>query len=429
MASPLTNGPRAIVQKYLIWIVPLLLFFPALWLRYEPTGRAPIDKNAAYYMLSRSIANHEGMVYSDEAYTRVSHTRKPPVLPYTLSRFEDPTEFLRYQAVLSALLIFPLFGLGWYWGGRAAGALAAGLWAFWQPSVVLACKLRPETIHNLFFLAGLLCLPVARSNRGRFWAAAAGLSFGLAELTRPVLTIFLAFLIGEWVLQLRNPAKRRRTAAALAAFIICLSTPLLIYQVIQNKHGFSYVYDHKGFVMLMAALDEGESTPRGVAQSFLGEHKPDDWESLTDAERDHFVTRLTWQVVQEHPWRTIKNVGMRIMSYWFGKFGENRWNIERLRLSSWLIEPNAGLTLLALIGIIFIFSANPPIFRYSLYFLVNFSAMAAAIHTRPIFREVMTPWLLVMVGIGTAGIGRWLGAKIKKRPIIHEGEESSSLSQ
>jgi len=400
MAPPLSKQFRPILQKFWIWVIPALLFFPALWLRQEPASRAPIDTNAAYYMLSRSIAQDEGMVYADEAYARTSHTRKPPLLPYALSRFENPTEFLLYQALLSALLVFPIFGLGWRWHSRAAGVLAAGLWTFWKPSVAAACSLRPETMHALFFLIALLCLPTVRRGHRWPWMLPAGLCFGLAELTRPVLTLFLALLLGEWALQLRNPAKRRRVAASLTALVICFSTPLLIYQMMQKKHGFSYIYDRKGFMMLMAVLDEGETAPHGIGWSYLDEHKPENWDSLTDAARNRFVLKLTWQVVQEHPRRTIKNIGKRIFTFWFGRFGERSIKVESAGLSPWLIEPHALLTLLVLLGVVFSFSGNPPIFRYSLYFFLNFSAMAAVIHTRQIFREVVTPWFLALAGIG-----------------------------
>lgn len=382
------------------------IFLIALQLRLPLMLTAKPKTYAAYFMLAQSIRHHQGMVYDGEAYTEVSHLRKPPVLPYLLAQFSNYRYFLYAQAFLSALLVAPIFLLGLRWSGRAAGLIAALLWALWGPSLQLAAMIRPETLFLLFFLIGLLC--ALRFEESRHWwlTALAGLAFACAELTRTVLLVFAVLLTVDFLRRIPTAEHRKRFVLATVALAVGFAAPIGIYHLAKREHGLTWVYDRKGLVLLYSTWEGGMEDTELSIKRYIQQVRPDNWEQMTDSQREHFVMGLAWRELMRHPAASAGRASQKVFRFWIGRYGY--WK------TSWL-SPSLLLSLLALVGLLSLRRKNRAGFRWSLFLVLNFTLIAAVTHEKALFREVITPWYLALAAVGVVAVVRQAKQRIDRR--------------
>jgi 4-amino-4-deoxy-L-arabinose transferase-like glycosyltransferase len=150
----------------------------------------------------------------------------PPVYPYFLAALYKMTggfPAVRWaQAVIGALLV-PAIGLA---GARAfsprVGTWAAAMAAFYPELVWFSVHFWSETVFMVFLWWGFERLLAADGRESLGTAAAAGVLFGLAILTRETVLYFVP-LAAVWLAWRRGPQTRRRAAAFLAASMLVVA--------------------------------------------------------------------------------------------------------------------------------------------------------------------------------------------------------------
>ena len=370
-------------------------------------AKAGIDQHNQYVILANSIKDRGEMVYDCSLFAKPDYLRKPPVLPYAMSLFKNPHNYMLVQAILSALLVVPIFFLGFRWFNSAAGLVAAGLWAFWGPAIVLVGYLNQETLHSLFFLLALLALDIS-DEKGKWpFFLLVGLFLAMAELTRPVLAPFFVCLLLFRLFWLAVSQKKMAQLFLVLALLLGYLIPILPYQYAKREHGFSYVYDRKAVIMLMATLEQP------LVYQYIDEHKPDEWDEMSDGEREQFIFGLFWQRVKENPKNFVTQIIDHEHDFWFAHNG------------SWPTvypQPWEWLTFLAIFGLIFLWFQKKQAFIYSLFLTFDFSLMAGVVHKKPRyfprFFEVAAPWFLILAAIGMIGLivaASRLAGRIKMR--------------
>ena len=385
-----------------LWTLLILILFTALGftMRWMAANAAEYDRSEQYTILAKSIRDDKVMLFT-AAYVQRDYLRKPPVLPHLLALFRSQRNFFRFLAVLSTLLIPMTYWLGRIWKLETTGLVAACLLAVWGPSIELMSTMHPETLFVFFFLSGLLLLRPPESWTKVALYLAAGLVFSTAELTRPVLLPFVVLLGGAlFVIGLRRKVGGNKRWIAAVLLAVGFFSPILMYHHRTAQHGFVWVYDRKGVTVLTPLLEDGETF------DYIQPLRPDNWHELTDSQREQFVMNLAAKIVQKQPVAVIKKSLVRLSQFWLTGFG--RW-------TAMFPAPHLFLNLFAIIGFAVLFRKNRFAFLISSILFIDFSLMAMVIFTKPRFREVITPWHLLLVGVGITYILEWLREKRNNR--------------
>jgi 4-amino-4-deoxy-L-arabinose transferase-like glycosyltransferase len=104
------------------------------------------------------------------------------------------------ESVIGALLAFVIAVLGRRIGGEAVGALAGLLWAVYPMGVFISGLVYPENLLTMLLSLGMLCfLPGADQETSPKRVVLAGLLWGLAALTKPVVLATVG-AVGLWVM-------------------------------------------------------------------------------------------------------------------------------------------------------------------------------------------------------------------------------------
>lgn len=193
-----------------LWIILGVSLLLKLVLAAVENGAAPVLDERAYLSLARGLA--AGQPYVD--------TFRPPLYPAYLAAMLAlglGTLGVRIgQVLLSTATALFVYRIGARLDGVRTGRIAALLFAFDPVLVGFTHRLWSETIF-LFFLLGAIDLLTAKP--AREWVAwlVAGIAFGLAGLTRPMILTFVPLLF-LWALLL---AWRDRTwRRTLGRFVI-----------------------------------------------------------------------------------------------------------------------------------------------------------------------------------------------------------------
>jgi 4-amino-4-deoxy-L-arabinose transferase-like glycosyltransferase len=251
----------------------------------------------------------------------------PPVYPYFVGAlfraFGAMRAVLWAQAVLGALLVPVVGRVGALAFGRRAGLLAAAVVAFYPELLWYPAHYWSETVF-LLLLWGAIERTLAADARGSGRiAAAAGLLWGLATLTRE-LSLYLVPIAAAWMLRpRRSPAIREASPAVARAAVLVLAavltvapwtirnaivlrafvpvstmgglnlwqgnttlTHLEIYEVLATKGG---AVEQDRYCREMAWRTIGERQPAWILEK-LGEQMPEFWKAGSEV-LDHLVGR------------------------------------------------------------------------------------------------------------------------------------------
>ncbi|MFQ5745772.1 MAG: ArnT family glycosyltransferase [Gemmatimonadota bacterium] len=151
-------------------------------------GAAAVLDERAYLALARGLA--EGRPYLD--------TFRPPLYPAFLAAMLaaglGTAGVWAGQAILSTVSTVFIYRIGARLDAPRTGRIAALIFAFDPVLVSFTHRLWSETVFLFFLLAVLDLLTARPRRRGLAWAAA-GLSLGLAGLTRPMILTFAPLLL------------------------------------------------------------------------------------------------------------------------------------------------------------------------------------------------------------------------------------------
>jgi 4-amino-4-deoxy-L-arabinose transferase-like glycosyltransferase len=186
----------------------------------------PIGDERYYANVASNIADGEGhTIRSMKAF-------RPPGQPFVLSRVvraetagaPRDTNLKRYlylQVFLGTLLV-PLTALfAWWVFEPRTGLVAAFITAIYPSLVAFSHFLWSEILFSVLLMTALLCVVVAKRNRGWLPVLLAGSAFGAAALTREV-AVPVAGIVALWWLLTAKPSRRRLVVARGALMIVIM---------------------------------------------------------------------------------------------------------------------------------------------------------------------------------------------------------------
>lgn len=169
------------------------------------------------------------------------------------------------QAVLGAFIAVLLAVIGRKVGGPGVGTIAGILWCIYPMGIFIAGLTYPTTLVTLLLALGVLCM-LSEPDHRRYPAkvALAGLLFGLAALTKPIVlgTIVLMTL---WILFWRRSGR-----IVLAGVFIITTLATLAPWTIRN----AYVYDR---LVPIEARTVNKATPWAKLPRRPGESENKTW--------------------------------------------------------------------------------------------------------------------------------------------------------
>jgi len=210
------------------WRLPALLFLAGLvvrlgWLVVEPPTRLVGDE-LTWITAARELAAPD---------VRFNPLRSqlifyPPLHPYLLAASREflggRTGIKVVQAILGALLVFPVFAIGTRAFDRRVGIAAATAAALYPELVWQSVHFWSEPLFMALLWGALAFLVAADARRGRAEAAAAGCLLGLAALTRDP-ALYFAPLAALWLGIGRVGPRLWRGAAALLVATLVVVLP------------------------------------------------------------------------------------------------------------------------------------------------------------------------------------------------------------
>ena len=138
------------------------------------------------------------------------------------------------QAVLGAFIAVLIAVIGKRTGNIGVGAIAGIVWAIYPMGVFIAGLTYPTTLVTVLLACGVLCLVSDTGNHtGTANVALAGLLFGLAALTKPIVLGTIVFIV-LWLLSWKRPGRMMLTSVFIVAVLAAL-TPWTVRN--------AYVYD------------------------------------------------------------------------------------------------------------------------------------------------------------------------------------------
>lgn len=163
----------------------------------------PIRADARlYYLYGFNLQMHDAFSRSLPGEEVIPDAFVPPVYPMVLAPFLEfpPSDRMilnigLFQAVLGTLTILFTFLLFRELGSRTTALLAAVLTAISPHLVSLSVYMLTETVFTFLMVGGLLALTYAFTRRCAGWAVSAGLTLGVAALTRSTLEYFPLFVL------------------------------------------------------------------------------------------------------------------------------------------------------------------------------------------------------------------------------------------
>jgi 4-amino-4-deoxy-L-arabinose transferase-like glycosyltransferase len=173
------------------------------------------------------------------------------------------------QAVLGACIAVLLAVIGKRTGGPGIGTIAGILWAIYPMGIFIAGLGYPTTLLTLILALGVLCL-LSNTGQGGYpaKAALAGLLFGLAALTKPIV-LGTIVLITFWILLWRRSGR-----ILLASVFLLTAVATLLPWTVRN----AYVY---GRLVPIEARTINKATPWGHLPRRPDESRNKTWMYIT----------------------------------------------------------------------------------------------------------------------------------------------------
>lgn len=276
-----------------MWVPVLLALALRIGFVAATPGYMPLQHDdVAYNYVGCRIAEEGYFPPYRDHYKVASSAYRPPVYPYFLGGIytltgcdseQHPTSLSAWPryigGVLGAIAVALIAWLGARWWGRRAGLWAGLVAAIFGPAVVVGSELLSEQTFTTLTLAAIVAAVLARDSTGRrrwLWIAAAGVTVGLAALTRANGALLIPVLAAAVVSG--RPLWSRR--ALLPPLVLALAAVLTIapwtLRNLRDVHQFIPVSDEAGMT-LAGTYNDVSRSDTVVPASW---HRPDSVPSL-----------------------------------------------------------------------------------------------------------------------------------------------------
>lgn len=219
------------------------------------------------------------------------------------------------QALLDTLVV----ALVWRIARRtfddpAVALVAAGLYAFYPPFVLMPSELLTETIVNAAFLGAVACWTESRTAPRRGLTVAAGLCVGVVALSKPQLAP-VAVLFALVVHPLRSRAFWRE--AALQVLVVSL---VLAPWIVRNAlvfHAFVPGVTNGGITFWGGAGPDHGHTLSSLGDPGVPRNVFDTVIPMSERDRDRWLYAEGARLVRAHPLHYLRLCGARVVQLWF----------------------------------------------------------------------------------------------------------------
>jgi tetratricopeptide (TPR) repeat protein len=411
-------------ERYLIWAslfgaaVVLRLIYLA-HVRQLPFFAHPIMDAAYHDTWAREIL--AGKLTRGEPFFRA------PLYPYLLALIYlvSKGSYLvprLVQFVLGGLTCVFTYSLARHYFGRLAGIVAGAACVFYPVLICFDGELLTETVFIFLSMLGLLLLERAR--QGRRWTTwlAAGVTLGLAAVTRPNIALFAPVaLLGAWFFS----SRRLAASLALLAGMLIPVAPVTVHNYAVSREFVPLVWQG-GLNFYLG------NNPAATGWSATGPGLRKDWwggyndmiaiprqvlgRQPTYNEISDFWTQKGLAFIRERPlaWAglTLKKVGL----FWSSLELPNNQDFNFMKLYSWVLRnPLVGFATVAPLGLVGLFALWPRVrkafFLYGLFLTSFVGTVAFFVCDR--YRLPAVPLLAVFAGgtvsclVALAGSRAW----------------------
>ena len=177
-------------------------------------------------------------------------------------------------------------------GARVAGIAAFLMMAGFPPLAAFSRFLWPEVLHLVLVLAAVWVLVVRRESS--LWLALAGVSLGLALLTKSLMGPFVPVLLGAAFIGDRAPRRVLRLAVCVVAIAVVIG-PVIGLQ--HRRVGVPVIADSSAFNLWVGLNDRGM---KSFEDPFVAEaYKEYSASEGTFSDRNAHAYRQSWNLIRE----------------------------------------------------------------------------------------------------------------------------------
>lgn len=383
---------------------------------------------------------------------------RPPLYPafvasiYRLAGVHNYAAVYAIQSLLNLATTWLVYRLGSAAYDRRVGAYAAVIFGFYPTFLAYEHLLLTEVLGTFLLTAATLSLILGRSRTDWRLAAAAGVLFGLAALTRSATLLLMPFL-AVWILFSWPEKLGRRFAAAsiiIAAFAAVIAPwsyrntrvqgTFTMIDVMGGRNAMMGNYEHTPLERSWATIDIVEDE-RSWIRSLRDAYPQEFQRGLSQSEIDKLAMRYALNYMREHPGRTLRRSLVKFGNFWqlereivaeaergfFGLTGRTAIAASALVIcgyyAAWLFAAVFGalsyppadraIHSLLLLCIAVPCAAHTLIFAHSRYHLplvtlLTIYAASALAHRREILTRPRSPYVIVATVICVLLICGWL---------------------
>ncbi len=221
----------------------LLVFCVALALRFfyfvTLENLAPYRGDSFYYIHYANNLLEHGVFSKEISDSPTPDSYWAPGYPSFLAICLKISELVRIpfytfimfmQAFLGAVIITLTFSIGRFFIPTQYAFIAALLTAFSPHLMTLGGEILSETLFCFLLLAGIYFYLLHLHRGSKIWACIAGIIFGCAYLTNPVVLVFPAFLILRYLIKLPQK-KSKENVAQIAIFMACFMMIISLWMI------------------------------------------------------------------------------------------------------------------------------------------------------------------------------------------------------
>lgn len=291
-------------------------------------------------------------------------------------------------------------------GSERAGRFALALSCVYPFFIYWSGVLMSETLYTAFIVWGTWELGKSLLGRSELAGAArAGLSLGLAGITRPEGAYIWAVI---WGFAAAACLARRWSWKAWSLALLCWALPLIALCARNQAGGGRFALDlHSGSTLLHGTMffDQNEIDTAVAVKAMESEPFYQEAQKLPPAERDKVLTHKAFEFMREHPRTVLRQWARKFVNFWRFYPRSDKPFIENT-----VSHPGAGLSRKALVaislcfepwlvtlgvlGLVFLTLYEPRLFPMPLFLLGTLGIHMLSV-SQMRYRVPVTPWLIL----------------------------------
>jgi len=266
------------------------------------------------------------------------------------------------ELILYLAILVVIYFLTREWAKPCTALLAAFLWAMYIPAIELIPQVSGDLLAALLVSVGILFTMRARRTRRILHWLIAGLSLGLAVLSRSGTLVIAAVVIGGVVLEAWRARSRFREIVSPALILLSLVVLLMAPWLIRNKTVFGrpifgssligYNLYRQNYMLGTGDYFHYVGGKEGqAALDALVAHRTDLSGTENEAQMDGVYREEALRIIRAHPVQYGLLSAYRFFPLWFNWGYFQAYGMKTPREDYWIMFFQAVLLILALVGL------------------------------------------------------------------------------